>query len=181
MNESTTDNNTRRIILDHLARYPKMQIVDFFKLLFHSALGCEHAVSSLERATEYIAREYSEIGKDSLPLCEELDGEYCRVYLGYLSLGITPRELADAFCASAKIEEQGRRRLEEKLVVLRDLAEAGDLPFDLDAFDSMVSEWRDLGYPAVRHSETYREKYKPAYRVVSLDEAEKLLAKLNDK
>lgn len=181
MNESTTYNNTRRIILDHLARYPKMQIVDFFKLLFHSALGCEHAVSSLERATEYIAREYSEIGKDSLPLCEELDGEYCRVYLGYLSLGITPRELADAFCASAKIEEQGRRRLEEKLVVLRDLTAAGDMPFDLAELDGMIGEWCALGYPAVRHTEIYREEYRPAYRVVSLAEAEKLLAKLNDK
>ena len=173
--------NTRRIILDHLARYPKMQIVDFFKLLFHSAFGCEHAVSSKERATEYIAREYSEIGKDSPALTEELDGEYCRVYLGYLSLGITPSELADAFCASAKIEEEGRARLEEKLAVLRDLSAASDMPFTLAELDGVIDEWRSLGYPAVRHSETYRDEYKPSYRVVSVIESKKLLAKIKNK
>ena len=174
MSDTKRNEKTRGIIVEHYIRYPEMQIVDFFKLLFHSAFGCEHAVSSLERAVEYIERE----AKTAAPwytLVERLDGDYCRVYIApYLWRGVEARSLAEAFVSSARTEPDGRERLLEKLGVLRELVEEGIISLSLSDLDSAISEWESLGYPAVRHSETYRERYHPAYRVVSILKAREL-------
>ena len=169
------DEKTRSIILEHYKKYPLMQITDFFKLLFHSAFGCEHAVTSVERAEEYIVKESETVECKGRLMIETLDGEYCRVYLNCLNQGVTPKALAHAFCASAKAAQEGRARLEEKLIVLRTLVLNKEIDISLSELDSMIEEWRRLGYPAVRHSEIYRESYKPAYRVLSLECAKQLL------
>lgn len=165
---------TRRIILEHSKRYPQMQTVDYFKLLFHSAFGCEHAVSSIEKAEEYIIREYEAMEHKGGALTEELDGDYCRVYLGCLDGEITPLMLAQSFCASAKTEPDGREMLEEKLAVLRELVLDESIAVSLNDLDASIQEWRSSGFSAVRHSDVYREAYKPAYRVLSLENARKL-------
>jgi hypothetical protein len=174
MSEAKSRERTRDVIIEHFLRYPEMQIVDFFKLLFHSAFGCEHAVSSLECAVEYIERE----AKTAAPwytLVERLDGDYCRVYIAPCLLhGVEARSLAEAFVSSARTEPEGRERLVEKLGVLRSLAEEGRLPVSPSALDSAVLEWESLGYTAVRHSDTYREHYHPAYRVILIAKAREL-------
>ena len=43
-------NTTRERLIAHCRAYPALQIQDLFKYLFQSALGCEHAVSSLSAA-----------------------------------------------------------------------------------------------------------------------------------
>ena len=170
----STKERTRQIISEHYRRYPKMQITDYFKLLFHSSFGCEHAVSSKERAMMYILSEYEGMTDIGEAVFESLDGDYCRVYLSCLALGVSAENLADAFCSSAKVETDGRTRLEEKLAVLSEMVLSGEIPLDHSELDGSIKEWRELGYLAVRHSEVYRSHYHPAYRVVSIEEAEKL-------
>lgn len=171
-----TKDRTREVISEHCGKYPEMQITDYFKLLFHSAFGCEHAVSSKERALGYILSEYEGLRNINRgeTVFERLDGDYCRAYLSCLSMGVDAEMLSDAFCASAKVETDGRVRLEEKLAVLRDMVLKGEIPLDICELDETVREWRELGFPAVRHSEIYRSHYHPAYRVVSLEKAEEL-------
>ena len=43
----------------HCQTYPKLQVQDILKFLHQSTFGCEHLVSSLETATEYIEKEYA--------------------------------------------------------------------------------------------------------------------------
>jgi D-alanyl-D-alanine carboxypeptidase len=52
---------TRLMLLEHYHKYPKLQIQDLFKFIYQSSFGCEHLVSSLEKATLYIAKEYENI------------------------------------------------------------------------------------------------------------------------
>lgn len=158
--------STRRLILQHYERYPKMQIEDMFKLLFHSSFGCEHAVSSLERVRGYMLSELERADMDSDVLVEELDSDYSRVHLSYISRGLSPDTLAVMFYLSARPVEDGRERLKFKLSVLRDMAREGRFAFSLEALDAAISEWESLGYPAIHHSATFRECYNPAYRVV---------------
>ena len=158
---------TRQNLIQHYKNYPNLQAEDVFKYLFQSALGCEHLVSSEEAALSYIQREYATLSKTEPSKTESLDGDYSRVYLSCLNDGLKPETLAKLFCFSAKKEEDGRSLLEEKIEVAKELVTSGTLPLDVDDFNKKLAMWKELGYPAVHHSDAFRKAYCPAYRVIA--------------
>ena len=168
MKEVNQKNQTTQLCLKgHFQSYPQLQVEDVFKYLFQSAFGCEHLVSSEEKALAYIEREYETVSQTANSYIEPLDGEYSRVYLSCLNDGLKPETLAKLFCLSAKKEENGRAALEEKIEVAKELVASGKLPIDQEAFAQKLAVWQELGYPAVHHSNAFREAYKPAYRVIA--------------
>ena len=171
MNENDT---TRNRLIEHFNAHPNLQIEDVFKYLFQSAFGCEHLVSNEKAALAYIKREYETVSKTALPCIEPLDGAYSRVHLSCLNAGLSPEILARLFCLSAKKEEDGKAALEQKIEVAKELVANGALPLDGDKFTQKLATWKDLGYPAIHHSEAFRTAYKPAYRVIANRYAELL-------
>ena len=158
--------NTRNRISAHYRAYEQMNLRDIFKFLHQSTFGCEHMVTSLEAATAYIKKEAENIS-DTKPLVEPLDGEFSRVHLSILRKGLTPETLAKLFCLSAKKEKSSVEALEEKLRATRELITEGVLPFDKNEFDRAAAQWKQSGYEALHHSDSFRTAYKPAYRVIS--------------
>ena len=80
---------TRQMLLNHYKKYPELQIRDLFKFIYQSAFGCEHLVSSLERATEYIKKEVEGQKPENYAEIEPLDGNYQRVSLSVLNSGLS--------------------------------------------------------------------------------------------
>lgn len=174
-------------LLKHFESYPHLEIRDIFKFLYQSAFGCEHLVSSLEKAISYIQEEYDGETEGEI---EYLDGDYCRVPLSYISKGLSPKTFGKLFYLSAKKEEEGKVQLLKKLENTKKLVEEKKLPFNIDEFEEAVKQWESEGYPAIHHSRTFREEYKPKYRLISKNfipflplfiEIDKLLEKGNAK
>ncbi len=149
--------------------YPRLTVQDVFKYLFQSAFGCEHLVAAEDDAHRYICEEYARGVPERMPVTEMLYGAYGRVHLHALTQGLSPKTLAALFCRSACHEAEGEARLHEGLAVARSLVGEGLLPFSVEDFDRGHVAWREAGYGAVRHSEAFREQYRPAYRVVKKD------------
>ena len=166
MNKKFND-QTRELLTSHYRAYPNLRVQDVFKFLFQSAFGCEHLVSDEEKVLSYIKTEYSALNKALTPQTDALDGDYSRAHLSWLNVGLSPATLARLFCLSAKKEPDGLALLEEKLGVARELIEEKVIPLDLGEFDGKLDEWRSAGFPALHHSDVFREEYRPAYRVVS--------------
>ena len=158
---------TRELLLKHYKDYPELQMQDIFKYLYQSSFGCEHLISSLERVTDYIANEYSDIRFEGDKTIEQLDGNYSRVYLSYLNNGLSVDTFGKLFFYSAKKETDGLANLENKLEIPKKLVREGKLPFSVNEFENAVNEWKNNGYSAVHHSDIFREKYKPAYRLIA--------------
>ena len=150
---------TRELLMQHAKMYPALQIQDIFKFIHQSAFGCEHFVASLGKATAFIEKEY-ESGVRQAQI-EPLDGDYCRVPLWVLRQGLRAETLGKLFVASAKREENALAALLEKLEVAKALAREGALPFTEKAFDKAAAQWAAEGYPAVHHSDSFREEYYP--------------------
>lgn len=157
----------RELILAHYQTYPNLQIQDIFKFIYQSAFGCEHLVSSLETVTDYIRKEYACVGVEGSPTIDQLDGAYCRVSLSYLKNGLSAETLGKIFFLSAKKEENGQQALLEKLEIAKELVAENLLPFSKEDFAQAVADWEAKGYPAIHHSNIFRETYKPAYRVIA--------------
>lgn len=166
MNEN---NKTKELLINHYQTYPKIQIQDVFKFLYQSSFGCEHLVSSLDKAIDYISKEYETVQHDEKIKIDRLDGNYSRVYLSYLNEGLSADTLGKLFTQSAKKEEQGLEKLLEKIEVAKELVLEGMLPFKQVEFDKALEVWKANGYKAIHHSSEFRETYKPAYRVISND------------
>ncbi|MEO8008720.1 MAG: hypothetical protein ABI728_09410, partial [Betaproteobacteria bacterium] len=98
------------------------------------------------------------------------DGRLGRVHLrAYLAKGGDPDALHRAFVETANTYPASPDKLAKFCGCLGDLAAAGGIPFareDVLAYFGKIA--RD-GYPAIHHSDAFRNVYRPAYRVVAVD------------
>lgn len=157
---------TKKALRQHCERYPKLQVTDLFKFLYQSSFGCEHLVSDIASAKAYIEKEAESACPTVGEPVEPLDGDYCRVHLEYLRKGLCADTFATLFVLSAEHVEDGKARLEEKLDLLLEMAQAGELPFSETEVEKALEKWRGEGYPACHHSEVFRAAYAPAYRLM---------------
>jgi hypothetical protein len=156
---------------EHLRRYPAMQAIDVYKLLYQACRGPGHAVTDATAARRWLEREAQSAARDPAQLLiEDLAplGPFVRVYLApYLSSGRSLEALANAFVTSTAVTLANTTSLAETCRQLAAAVATGALagaPADLPAqFAALGAE----GFPAVHHSERYRTLYRPAYRVIA--------------
>jgi uridine kinase len=144
-----------------------MQARDLFKFIYQSAFGCEHMVLNFENSVRMIEEETKNVQSKTDMLTENLCGEYSRVSLEWQKTGLSEKTLAKLFMMSAKHEENGKNVLRELLDDAKELVKQGNTPFSEEEYSAELALWENEGFPAVRHSEKFRNTYAPSYRVVS--------------
>ena len=153
-------------IQNQCRRYPELEPRDLLKALHQSVFGCGHFVTDEAVGLARLRAELAEAPSGGLDV-EPLDGGFCRVHLSAVErTGLAPETLFRIFALSAQAPAGTPAELEEKLSVLLELAEDGQLPFAAGQMADAIGRWRRAGYPACHHSETFRAVYTPAYRVV---------------
>lgn len=164
--------NLQEILLLHAAKYPRMIPQDAVKLLYQSEFGSGHMIENEETAYERLIAELCATPDADAPLrTEPVGGGLVRLHLaGTVSNGLNPRTLTRLFVRAAA-PRGSVAGLEEKLTVLRRLSGEGAMPFDAIALDEYLAEYRAAGYPLVRHTQTYRDHYAPAYRLILEEDA----------
>ena len=161
-------NQTSSELLNHIKKYPLLKPRDTFKFLYQSVFGCEHMVSSSDFVVDYIKEEY----KTTMPkedTIEPLDGNFSRVNLEILNRGMVAETLGTLFFLSAQKKKGTLTDLKEKIDILKNLVQEGLTPLDAEEFNKELDLWESQGFPAIHHSEEFRQNYKPSYRVISND------------
>lgn len=153
-------------ILNYCLANPGLEIDDLFKYLHQSCFGCEHLVTDGDYALRRIREEAKNAEEDNLPPLERLCGDFCRVHLTALSGEDGPEALCRAFLLSAGCRPAGQPRLEQCLEASLALAREEKIPFDPAVLAAAIDEWRGKGFPALHHSDSFRDAHHPAYRVV---------------
>jgi len=162
-----------QLLAQHFQRYPRMELVDVYKLLHQAAMGPSHAIDDPTVARDRLAAEVAMLGDGpDDPIADPIspDGTLARIHLRpYLAAGHTTNILVDAFIGTCHRHSPAPQRLEKFCACLGDLAAAGGIPFPRDQVERYVQVIASLDYPVVHHSEAYRSAYRPAYRVAALD------------
>lgn len=161
--------STKELVLKHFYNYPNLQIQDIFKFLYQSSFGCEHALPPRDRITAYIEEEHQLKAKNSKSVIEQLDGKYFRVPLSFIDNGLSAETLGKLFLLSAKQEQSGSMLLRNKLEAVKEIIKENLLPFDFNEFEDKMENWERQGFPAVHHSDIFRQCYNPSYRVISCE------------
>jgi hypothetical protein len=162
-----------QLLAHHFQRYPRMELVDVYKLLHQAAMGPGHAIDDPADARDGLDAEVAKLGEGpDDPIADPIspDGKLARIHLrAYLAAGHSASVLADAFVQTGHSYPAAPEKLEKFCACLADLAASGGIPFLPDVVERYVQAIAGKAYPVVHHSGAYRAAYHPAYRVVALD------------
>lgn len=135
----------------HKNKYPKLEKQDIIKLIFQSSLGPSHFISNKDKVKDYLNKELLEEKNNEENLYEYISTNYVRMnifpYKHYFKETDT---LIDMFIESANNANYNKDILKENLLNYLTLD-------DLKNYD----------YQAVSHSKTYKDNYKPHYRLIN--------------
>lgn len=148
-----------------------MELRDIYKLLYQGVRGPEHILSSVEVFRQRLKEEWETLEPSPAdPLSEVIrpDGKLLRLNLRpYKAAGGQLETLVTACleAGSNKWDTQADllQAWEAFLVSARYGTWQGFSQEDCQAFTAWLAQ---NGFPAVHHSETYRQLYRPAYRLV---------------
>ena len=156
----------KSVLKDHAKRYPRMEPTDAVKLLYQNEFGGGHLIRDVDACLRYLQAEYESIPKDPAATRREYIGNgIYRVNLAPLTEAELD-QLGRNFIASAAAQQGDLDRFIQKLETLKKLTAEGVFAFDSAQLEEYLTAYEQAGYPMVSHSPTYRDHYKPAYRVV---------------
>ena len=155
------------ILRAHAAKYPRMMPTDAVKLIYQNEFGGGHLIRDEQACLSYIKSERMAVGQSDGALTEEIGNGIVRVSLSAIEgAGISDELLCRIFVDSAQMISGSLDSLKNKLSVLECLTDEGIFAFSRHELDAYLDEYSAVGYPAVSHSDTYRQLYKPSYRIV---------------
>lgn len=159
----------KEILLTHVRRYPLMQPRDAVKLLYQSQFGGGHLIRDEAACLEFLYREYAATPQTDHPLWEDIGNGMVRIHLSALDAwGYTPQQVGRDFIRSAAAVRGSMDVFLQNLSLLKALTQQGEMPFSLPELEQYLTAYAAAGYPVVSHSETYRNVYHPAYRVMQV-------------
>lgn len=146
-----------------------MEIRDVAKLIYQSEFGGGHMIPNSQMSLNRIQEEYKSLGSEALnvpSVVENIGNGLARIYLSCLEHGVPEEVLNEMFVHSANNKKGTIAGLEEKMELVISLCQEGLISYCIDDVLEFFETWKQDGYPAMSHSETYRQNYHPAYRVI---------------
>ncbi len=180
------DEKILALIETHIQRYPALDVLDVYKLLHQAVFGPGHLIKSHKAAKEWLERESEIVGDGPMQVLVENihpNREIVRLYLRpYLAVKGNLGRLLEAYVNSAKSVQGSLETMTAWWNIFQQAADKGGRfanRFDVRSI-GLISRTRGReNWPASQHSPAYETTYKPAYRVLTLAEAQRLMAQQN--
>jgi hypothetical protein len=158
------------LISYHTRHYKGIEPRDVYKLLFQGTFGPEHLLSNPIAAKEYLTKEWDSVVADENETLLEpisLDGKIIRINLRPAKAkNIALDDLWEAFSNSAKMEKPDLHQFISVWSEFKNMSQQGMVDFEFAEVLEFDKGMKTKSYPAAHHSQAYREKNWPAYRVV---------------
>lgn len=157
-----------KYLLEQLQMHPSAQPQDVVKLCYQAAFGAEHLLKDVERAKKYLEEEFEATESRDIPLYEPVSADICRVNLAAWKFHELPVEWLFGMLTASPFEaEEGKTAFREYLQAAGKIVRTGAVGFSAENWQSYLAEYEKTELSPVHHSQQYREKELPAYRVVS--------------
>ncbi len=148
--------------------YPFSRLQDLIKALHQGCLGCGHLIADEAGSFARLRGEW-----DRAPVTgrfpEKLSEGFVRLHLGDArEKGLKPETVQRLFTLSAQIRTGQEEMFREDLWEIRDAVRTG--AFSADEEDrAFLSAYLPKAPAMLSHSETFRQCYRPAYRVIAAE------------
>ena len=160
--------NLYKCLEAHIEKYPRMTPCDCVKLLFQSVYGCGHFVDA-GKAHSRLKAELDTVKSHGGDSWEHIGNGRARLMLS--AIDDCELDLVAKMFAASAVEDAvlGSRddEFNDGLMLIVNMASDGKMPFSAEEAETYINAYLAAGGGAVSHSDTYRESYAPAYRVMS--------------
>lgn len=153
----------KEILIRHLEKYPLMQEEDVYKLAYQFSFGPGHFFINEEEAYKRLLNEAKEVETSKEELVEVGNGYY-RFHLSNDNSIL--KTIYEAFIKTVKENKPRNVDFESLLNEISDYLKELNISFDINNFLILIKEMKEKGYPAISHSDLYRNTYHPHYRLV---------------
>lgn len=163
------ENVTFASYLQHQALlHPSMTPQDGVKLCFQAAFGAEHILTDPAQARTDLLAEFAQTLPRRIELFEPISTEYSRCNLAAWKYWQLPPEWVFQIFqrSAAEKREKAEPLFMEYLQIVTACAERGVLPFNGVEWRRYMDCYLAGGVRPVHHSEAYRLREQPAYRIV---------------
>ena len=156
----------------HLNWYPLMEPRDIYKLLYQGAMGSEHSISSSEKFKFYLLLELDELNADPAERLLEpvrADMTLLRFNLrAWKARHIELDQLITALLETGEMYTSNPALLQASWERFVELCEIGRVNQFSTNMVRGFGDWLvEMAFPAVHHSDIYRQAYHPSYRLIS--------------
>lgn len=166
------------IVIYHENVYPRMNAQDLYKLLYQCAMGNGHFISDSSSARNYLEKEFAEIPPNkNHPILEPVspDGKIVRLNIAsYKARGGAVEPLFEAMMSTNESFKPDTSILIKSMKKTRELAKQDIFILKYTEVDSFFREMERMKYPAIHHSDDYRQAYHPSYRILLRSAIEKM-------
>ncbi len=155
-------------LTEQLKSHPSMQPQDVIKLCYQAAYGAEHLLKDVAAALEGLQKEFEAVGAKDGILFEKISDTVCRVNLASWKFKKLPIEwLFNMFVASVNNDSPNDELLCNYISEAERVLGNASINFTKEQWQDYLCEYKRMGMPAARHTHSYRQAEKPAYRIVN--------------
>lgn len=176
-NSYDPDFELKNILLSHGSSYSEMELSDYIKLIYQNEFGGGHLISNLSDSEMFLKSEYETVlaetrERENSVFIEAIGNGLSRIHLDRFKIKPGDLPLLNLlFAATANTHRGSMTGFGNKSSLLCEMAAKNLLPLKVGAVKSYLEEYLSRGCPPIRHSEVYRIKYHPHYRVIKADYA----------
>ncbi len=161
------------LLLEHLIKYPYMEVQDLVKLIYQNEFAGGHMILDEKSSLKRLQTEretLKEVSSFEMDLFEDIGNGLYRLHLQPLKQTCLSLETLNYFFICTARETKGTiTSFEEKLRDLLHYCKYHELPFSYTEVSTYLEHYKKRGYPSVSHSDTFHKHYQPAYRIVKKD------------
>ncbi len=155
----------KETLIDHLNMYPLMQAEDIYKLAYQFSFGPGHFFIDTDEARERIFIEAKGLKDDNGNINIVFVGNgYSRYPL--VDNPIYLEIVLEDFIKTVKAGKPNNINFEELLNNISGYLKDLKINFKEEDYLNLIKEMKDKGYPAISHSQKYRDAYNPHYRLL---------------
>jgi hypothetical protein len=161
--------NFKDYLKEQAEKHPSVMPQDIVKMCYQAAFGAEHLLSDIKAAEEYFNAEFLSAKENEADLYESISQDFCRVNLAaWKKLGLPKERLFEMFRMTADQKNTDAENIFSELIkTAEETAKSGEFPFSYENWRNFIEDYGKKGVRPVHHSEIYRNKEYPAYRVIS--------------
>lgn len=168
-----------KIIEKHYMLYPESKMADWFKLLYQSEFGNNH-IPDNEKLNLKVLIDEIKCKKSNKTDIEDIGNNNMRVHLGYLEKsGLSYGRFVKIMMESRSMSKGSPDGFWSKVTLLEKAFKRLSVPITTDEFHEFEKKYIEDENSTgschlLSHSDTYKEKYNPSYRVICSEYAEKM-------
>ena len=157
----------RELFIAQNLQHPSMGAQDAVKLCYQAAFGAEHLLREETAARQYLEKEYEALEPDESALYEQIHPRMCRINMAAWKREGMPLEWLFRMFADTAADacKGGEEMFRECLDTVELLVREGAVSIPMEQWKGFLGHYPLCRPEAVHHSENYRAKERPAYRL----------------